>query len=139
MESKYNTKISRDGFEMQLQAELLGKDLTVYLTGGDHPHIGALTTIDKSGNTKDIAFPSHDGRLHKDGVLSRQVIQVIKENLPGVCVVSAGVHVDHISQKQLKATSPMTVELAVKLKKWLENNDISISEPKYYGQNEHPQ
>lgn len=138
MIKKYTSVVTRLDFSLQIEAKFIGKDLLVSLTGGDHPHIGALTMIDQTGTITNQAFPSHDGRVHKDGVLSRQMINLIKSSLPGVGVVLAGVHVDHISQAQLKATGPMTVELGQRLKKWLDNTNLNVTEPQYYGKDERP-
>ncbi|UQS84070.1 prenylated flavin chaperone LpdD [Bombilactobacillus thymidiniphilus] len=139
MANKYTSVITQLDFSLRIQAEFIGKDLLVSITGGDHPHIGAITTIDQTSKTSDQAFPSHDGRVHKDDTLSRQIIQIIKSSVPGVCVVLAGVHVDHISKEQLKATGPMTVELSQRLKKWLDNTTVTITDPQYYGKSEQPE
>lgn len=116
-------------YEITLRAEWIGNDLMLTLYGGDTPHIGTVTTF-SSGETQVQRFPSHDGRFHKDDVLAKLLLERIQSIIPGNCVITAGVHVDHISKEQIEASFPMTEELANELVLWIDEHTLA-KEPLY--------
>ncbi|WEV39551.1 amino acid decarboxylase [Lactobacillus sp. ESL0681] len=134
----FQSTVTALGFSITLEAEFIGPDLAIKIFGGDHPHIGTVCFVDQTGDIQDRPFPSHDNRLHKDGILAKQILTIIKDSLPGLCVVLAGVHVDQISQRQLAMTSEMTQQLGQRLHTWLSQVEVNWSQPKYYGANEQP-
>lgn len=119
----------RTGYEITLRAEWIGNDLLLSLYGGDTPHIGTVTTF-SSGETQVQRFPSHDGRFHKDDILAKILLERIQSTIPGNCVITAGVHVDHISKEQIEASFPMTEELANELVDWISDHRLA-KEPLY--------
>lgn len=119
----------RTGYEITLRAEWIGNDLLLSLYGGDTPHIGTVTTF-SSGETQVQRFPSHDGRFHKDDILAKILLEKIQSIIPGNCVITAGVHVDHISKEQIEASFPMTEELANELVDWISDHRLA-KEPLY--------
>ena len=120
--------IKKADYEITLKAEWIGNDLLLCLYGGDTPHIGTVTTF--SGDTQLQHFPSHDGRFHKDDVLAKILLGRIQSIIPGNCVITAGVHVDHISKEQIEASFPMTEELADELVLWISDHELA-KEPLY--------
>lgn len=78
-----------------------------------------------AGDLQVQRFPSHDGRFHKDDVLADILIKKIQAKLLGNCVITAGVHVDHISKEQIDASFSMTEELAAELLLWLEEHPLA--------------
>ncbi|OJG21583.1 hypothetical protein RU95_GL001106 [Enterococcus avium] len=54
----------------------------------------------------------------------------IQSIIPGNCVITAGVHVDHISKEQIEASFPMTEELADELVLWISDHELT-KEPLY--------
>lgn len=121
--------IKKVGYELSLKAEWIGNDLLLCLYGGDTPHIGTVTTF-SAGDLQVQRFPSHDGRFHKDDVLADILIKKIQAKLLGNCVITAGVHVDHISKEQIEASFPMTEELADELVLWISDHELT-KEPLY--------
>lgn len=119
----------RTTYEITLKAEWIGNDLLLSLYGGDTPHIGTVTTF-SSGETQVQRFPSHDGRFHKDDILAKILLEKIQSIIPGNCVITAGVHVDHISKEQIEASFPMTEELADELSHWIKEHPLA-KEPLY--------
>lgn len=117
-------------YEIKLQAEWIGNDLFLCLFGGDTPHIGTVTTFSRDTEKQVQRFPSHDGRFHKDDVLAELLLKQIVAELPGNCIITAGVHVDHISQEQIQASFSMTAELAEALQRWLSEHPLA-KEPFY--------
>lgn len=119
----------RTTYEITLKAEWIGNDLLLSLYGGDTPHIGTVTTF-SSGETQVQRFPSHDGRFHKDDILAKILLEKIQSIIPGNCVITAGVHVDHISKEQIEVSFPMTEELADELSHWIKEHPLA-KEPLY--------
>ena len=119
----------KSGYEITLMAEWLGDDLLLNLYGGDAPHIGTVTTF-SNDDTQTRRFPSHDGRFHKDDVLASLLLKAIQSKIPGNCVITAGVHVDHILQDQIAASFSMTEELAEELVLWIDDHRLA-KKPQY--------
>ena len=130
---------TRHDYTIQADVRLIGKDALIVVTGGDHPHIGDVTTLTATTDMQTVKFPSHDGRFHKDNVVGEQVAKAIQAVLPGSCTITSGIHVDHISQAQIDAAIPMGDDLGVQIKTWLQQQTISASAPVYYSDDEKPQ
>ncbi|AYE37821.1 prenylated flavin chaperone LpdD [Companilactobacillus zhachilii] len=132
--------VTQENYTMIADVEVIGKDLLIKITGGDTPHIGSVTTLTKETDLETIRYPSHDGRLHKDDVLAVRVGKIIQDYLPGSCTITAGVHVNHISKKQIMVSAMMSKNLGEQIRTWLEETDFSNSpKPIYYSDNEKPQ
>ncbi|GEO63383.1 hypothetical protein [Companilactobacillus nantensis] len=131
--------VTQENYTMIADVEAIGKDLLIKITGGDTPHIGTVTTLTKMTDLETIRYPSHDGRLHKDDVLAVRVGKIIQADLPGSCTITAGVHVNHISKKQIMVSAMMSKNLGEQIKDWLKHIDFDIPEPIYYSNNENPQ
>lgn len=113
------------GYEITLRAEWIGNDLLLNLFGGDTPHMGTVTTFSVETELQVQRFPSHDGRFHKDDVLAEIIIERISSELPGNCVITAGVHVDHISKVQIEASFSMVKELTEELLRWISDHTLA--------------
>ncbi|KRN99016.1 hypothetical protein [Companilactobacillus kimchiensis] len=130
--------VTAEDYTIEAALKVIGKDLFIALTGGDNPHIGTVTTLTKNTKMQTVRFPSHDGRLHKDDVLATEIGQIIQPFLPGSCTITAGVHVNHISKKQIMISAQMSHDLGQQIKVWLEQTDFSGIEPVYYSNTETP-
>lgn len=125
-------KVSQENYTISANCQLINQDLLVNLTGGNIPHIGGIVSWDgKAKKQEEIRFNSHDGRIHKDIFLAEEFAQQIEQDLPGNLCVTAGVHVDGITQAQIEASFPMTVKLANLVLKWLQENTQDIKQPEY--------
>lgn len=124
-------EVTKAGYPIQAEVTIIGKDLLIALTGGDTPHIGTITWMDKDASSDTTRFPSHHGRFHKDDVLSEVLLKQIKPVLPGTCVITAGVHVNGITKEQINASFEMTEELGKDMAAWLATRDFSTDEPRY--------
>lgn len=116
----------------------LGSDCLIVISGGDHPHIGTVTTKTLNQDFKTERFPSHDGRLHQDHLLAEPLVQELAPLIKGNLVVLSGVHVDGITQKQIAASQMMIKDLIKQIKKWLNSHPRQFTPPKYYGANDQP-
>lgn len=131
MESKIFT-IERANYEIQAHAQLANQDLIVNLVGGDLPHLGGIVSFDqKTKQRKEIKFASHDDRTHKDIFLAERFARRIERQLPGNLCVTAGVHIDGITEEQINASFPMTDNLAEQVLKWVNTYADQFKEPQY--------
>ncbi|HAT55693.1 MAG TPA: amino acid decarboxylase [Lactobacillus sp.] len=129
---------TQQGYTIQAAVTTIGPDILIVVTGGDHPHIGDVTTLTATTGLQTIKYPSHDGRFHKDNIVGEQLAQQIQSVLRGSCTITSGIHVDHISQAQIDAAVPMGRKLGVQIKQWLHDQPFSISAPVYYSDQERP-
>jgi len=129
---------TQENYTMTAKIEVIGKDLFIAVTGGDNPHIGTVTTMTKNTEMQTIRYPSHDGRFHKDDVLAIRIGKIIQSNLPGSCTITAGIHVNHISKKQIMVSSAMAQDLGEKINNWLKQADFKSAAPVYYSDKENP-
>lgn len=130
--------VTKENYTMIADVKIIGKDLFIAVTGGDNPHIGTVTTLTKGTEIKTIRYPSHDGRFHKDDVLAIRIGKIIQNYLPGSCTITAGVHVNHISKKQIMVSGQMAKSLGDQIKKWLQNANFNTPDPIYYSDSEKP-
>lgn len=128
---KQRFKVDQAGFQMNAAVETIGQDLLVKLTGGDHPHIGTISTYQKDGTGDVLRFPSHSGRYHKDDVLAEVLFKEIADQLPGNLVITSGVHIDGITQEQIAASFKMAKVLGKEICAVLKDHPIKKSEPSY--------
>lgn len=131
-------QITKENYTMLADVSVIGKDILIKIIGGDNPHIGTITTLTANTEIQTIRFPSHDGRLHKDDVLAKRIGKVIQDKLPGSCTITSGVHVNHISKKQIMVSSAMANNLGEQISDWLDSYNFDIPDPIYYSDSENP-
>lgn len=131
--------VTQENYTMTADVSVVGKDLFIKVTGGDTPHIGTVTTLTKATEVQTIRYPSHDGRFHKDDVLAVRIAKIIQADLPGSCTITAGVHVNHISKKQIMVSSQMAKNLGEQIQSWIRETNFDAPEPVYYSDSENPQ
>ncbi|EPH98204.1 hypothetical protein D920_01763 [Enterococcus faecalis 13-SD-W-01] len=131
-------KVVKENYPMIAETTIIGNDVLITITGGDTPHIGTITAFSKDGGKKTTRFPSHHGRFHKDDVLADFLFAEIKEKLPGNCVITAGVHVNHISNAQIQASSAMAKSLGRQIADWFDTFTFEQAAPIYYTNQEKP-
>jgi len=136
--SQATFSVTASEYTMAAQVQQIGPDVMINITGGDHPHIGTVTTFGVTTALATVRFPSHDGRVHKDDVLATMVAQQIKPQITGSCTITVGVHVDQISQEQINAAAGMAQKLGQQISAWLVAHPVIGSGPQYYSDNEQP-
>ncbi|CCK83969.1 Putative uncharacterized protein [Lactobacillus equicursoris 66c] len=125
-------KVSMAGYTITAVVHRLNRDLVVLLYGGDLPHVGSVLCYDKASEEKtEVNYYSHDGRYHKDIIIARVFFEKIKHTLPGNLNLTAGVHIDGISQEQIKAAPVMTEKLAEQVTDWLKKEAGNFKDPQY--------
>lgn len=101
--------------EIELTAHQMGKDLCVIITGGDTPHLGALTAASEHLDPKTIVFDTH-----KEYYVTEAAARILREEYDGNVVICCGIHLDDILKQEisevLMLAEAMVRELCVKLK-----------------------
>lgn len=122
--------VSQSGYMMQAEVKVIGPDLLITLTGGDAPHIGAVTAWTNE-EIETLRFPSHSGRRHKDDVLAEKILAVIAPALKGNCVITSGVHVNKITKTQIGASFEMAEALGRQVLLWLKEHPFTGAKPEW--------
>ena len=134
----YTTTVTQSDVTLIATVTVIGRDLLITITGGDHPHIGDVLTLTKDQPIQTIRYPSHDNRVHKDDLLALPSAKALQPLLPGSCTILAGLHIDHISKVQIQAALDLSHKLAPELMTWLKHQTFATSRPHYYGPDESP-
>ena len=82
---------------IKLEAIFVGDDLCAVVTGGDKPHVGAISVYSKEEGIQTISLKNH-----KDYIIGELFINSIKEEFSGNISVSCGIHVDNIKKDQIR-------------------------------------
>ncbi|GAK47075.1 aromatic acid decarboxylase [Secundilactobacillus oryzae JCM 18671] len=115
----FKTTVTQEDYSIEADVTPIGRDVLIIVTGGDHPHIGDVTTMTKDEGPETVRFPSHDGCRHKDDFVSARIAKKIQAVLPDSATITAGIHVDGITKKQIAAAAPMGDELGERIAEWL--------------------
>ena len=121
-------QVSEHGFTMTVLASRESLDLLVQLVGGDVPHFGVVSTIDKTKKIETHALPSRPGHVHQEGILTEHLANIIKPVIQGNAIITGGVHVNNITPEQMNAATSMTEILGEQLVKWLKENPVTPPE-----------
>ena len=105
----------RGRIKITLSAYRVGDDLCVLLTGGDTPHVGALTAASQTMEPKSIVFDTH-----KEYYVTEMAAGHLRKVFMGNVVVCCGIHLDGIDKLEIetvmKLAEKMTLELCARLK-----------------------
>ena len=82
---------------IKLEAIFVGDDLCAVVTGGDKPHVGAISVYSKEEGIKTISLKNH-----KDYIIGEIFINSIKDSFNGNISASCGIHIDNISKEQIE-------------------------------------
>lgn len=101
-------EIKRRLFQREITAKLLitEQGISVLLTGGDLPHIGAVSVTRPEGTTDTIEFPGH-----REGIVSERWSGQIAALSHVPAVVQVGIHYDHVNREQIAAILQITDEM----------------------------
>ncbi len=104
---RFEVKISKGRFKIYGLVHELGEDLLVSIWGGTQPHIGAIGAATPRPSLKnDKKWSATSSNLtftgHKEDILSKKISEELAARLRKNVVVTAGVHWDHLTSKEIK-------------------------------------
>jgi len=116
----YDLTIERGRIKVNLKAFVIGKDLCVIISGGDSPHIGAVTLSVPRPSLSDSNITSASTSVltlqgHKDDEAARQVSHMLASRLNKNVVVTCGIHVDGITAEEIDTVMSILMELVENL------------------------
>ncbi len=102
------------GREITARVIQLPKGIQVTLSGGDLPHIGAVSIAEPDGNISTNQFPSH----REGGIAAEWAAALVNAGL-APAVVAVGIHYDNLSREGIAAvvqeTQAMLAEVLARL------------------------
>lgn len=113
------------GITMQARVTRQSQDVLIQLIGGDIPHYGVVTTVDRVGQVTTTALPSRPGHVHQEGVLTKRLAATLAGHLQGNAVIVAGMHVNAITPVQMCAASTLTQRLGAQVAAWLDAHPVA--------------
>lgn len=89
-------KKKHNRIEISLASYRLGGDLCVFITGGDSPHLGAVTAASQSREPRTVAFDTH-----KENYVTEMAAELLRKSFSGNFVVCCGIHLDNIEKQEI--------------------------------------
>lgn len=116
---QFELKRTLFGADITAQIAVLDEGVQVSVFGGTRSHIGAVSVVSFQGEITTRQFPTH-----KDGVVSERWARTLSEAGCRPAVVTAGIHYDHLSQKQIAEVVELTDGMLSELLCLLREADI---------------
>ena len=107
-------RVTRNLYDYSIDAEIIctGSGINITLTGGERPHIGAITIIAPDGKMETKAFPTH-----RESVISEEWAKSIYDATGQPVVVAAGIHYEGATQEMISAVVNITKEMLLDVMK----------------------
>jgi hypothetical protein len=104
----------KNRIRLHLKAVSMGPDLCVIITGGDTPHLGAVTVVSEARQPVTEVFDEH-----KDDHVTKLAAGILAREFGGNFAVCCGIHLDQIEKREiddiLKISEQMVWELCRRL------------------------
>lgn len=97
--------------KLKLKAFYLGEDLCVIVTGGDKPHLGAVTVGSRDVQELTYCFPHH-----KEDHITKVLYALLTATFDKNVVVCCGIHIDNISSSEIDTVCALCTEMIIELK-----------------------
>lgn len=97
----------RGKYKVSLTLTLVGEDVVAIISGGEKPHIGAVSVAIPRPSLRDYGKLSCTSSVftltgHKDDEIARPASEEFARELNKVAVVSAGIHVEGASERDIQ-------------------------------------
>ncbi|MCM8710318.1 hypothetical protein M2651_04665 [Clostridium sp. SYSU_GA19001] len=102
---------TKERINLKLDVIYLGEDLCIILTGGDKPHLGAVTVGSNQVKEHTFCFPHH-----KEDYITKLVYSLITESFDKNVIVCCGIHFDNISKEEITEVISLCKEMILELK-----------------------
>lgn len=96
---------------IDLKATYVGEDLIIIISGGDRPHIGAVSYGGEGLENKEFEKNIIVYGNHKEYIISQRFSQKIGEVFKGNYIISAGIHLDNITKEEIEIVKMLSEEL----------------------------
>jgi gallate decarboxylase subunit D len=121
---RFTVEAAQGRFKIQAFVQEVGQDILVSIWGGTRPHIGAIgvaTPRPSLKNPKQWSATSSGFTYvgHKEDAVVKMVSELLAARLQTNVVVTAGIHWDNITSRDIQIITHLTQKLSEQiLKKW---------------------
>ena len=105
----------RGRIHLRMTAQFMGQDLSVTLSGGDRPHIGAVALGAPHTSPSALSLPRH-----REGELAQRIAARLAAEFHVAVCVACGVHLEGISPEEIQDVLAMADALTHELSAHLE-------------------
>jgi hypothetical protein len=121
---RFTVEISKGRFKINGMVQEIGQDLLVSIWGGTRPHIGAVGIATPRPSLRDpkkwSATSSNLTFLgHKEDTIVKKISEKLSAQLRRNVVVTAGIHWDEITSKEIKDVQNLTQKISDQILKKL--------------------
>ena len=106
--------LKEEGIQISFDLFQIGPDYLLVATGGDGPHIGAVTLGEKDH------FRSLSAGTHKEAIVTESMYEILRERTSAVIWIAGGIHVDHITKQQIQLVKKLCLKAANQIGDWFE-------------------
>lgn len=116
----FTLKSGNDKMQVTLFAQKLGEDISVTITGGTQPHLGAVALAQHHASLSEHSVRSATASLlvippHKEGELAQNIARRLAVEYNCNVLVAAGIHIDNATTSQIKQLLENSEDLVQKL------------------------
>lgn len=99
--------VGEGSYRIEARVVRCGRDVTITIGGGTHPHVGAVSVAISQPSLKDAARRSATASVmsvpgHKEDEIARSAALQLARALDATVVVSAGLHVDDATPEEIQ-------------------------------------
>ncbi len=100
----------KNRIRLSLMAVPMGNDLCVIITGGDTPHLGAVTVVSDTKEPVTEVFAAH-----KDDHVTKLAAGILRREFGGNFAICCGVHLDNIEKQEIADVLEMSEQMVCEL------------------------
>ena len=124
---RFTFEVSKGRFKIQALVQEVGQDILVSMWGGTLPHIGAVGMATPRPSLKDPKKMSATSSTftyvgHKEDALVKRVSERLAARLKTNVVVTAGIHWDDLTSREIQIIAHLTQRLSDQILKKLEKS-----------------
>ena len=113
----FKLEVSKGRFKIHAFVQEMGSDILVSIWGGNRPHIGAVGMATPRPSLRDpkewsATSSSFTFVGHKEDTVVKRISEMLASRLRTNVVVTAGIHWDAISAKEIKTIETLTQKMA---------------------------
>ena len=121
----YAFEVSKGRFKIQALVQRVGQDILVSMWGGTIPHIGAVGMATPRPSLRDPKKMSATSSTftyvgHKEDAVVKRISELLASRLKTKVVVSAGIHWDDLTSREIDIIAKLTQKLSAQILKKLE-------------------
>ena len=124
---RFSVESTNGRFKIRALVQELGQDILVSIWGGTRPHIGAIGMATPRPSLKDPRMWSATSSNftyvgHKEDAVVKMVSEMLAARLKTNVVVTAGIHWDDLTSRDIQVIADLTQKLSDQILKRLEKS-----------------